>query len=100
MIGGWTDARKSDAFEEVKHMFANVGHPNCWADLWVPAARTNFVRVSLAFPDDGAHISVLRRFQNSVIAALKAKSFKSGIEGQHSEKYIFTLQAGIYKENP
>ena len=82
VIGGWTDARKSEAFEEVKHMLTNVGYPNCYSDLWAPASRTNFVRVSLDFPEEGAHISVLRTFQNKIIAALKSKSFRSGIEGQ------------------
>ena len=82
VIGGWTDARKSEAFEEVKHMLANVGYQDCWSDLWAPATRTNFVRVSLAFQDSEAHISVLRSFQTKVLAALKGKSFKSGIEEQ------------------
>ena len=82
VVGGWTDARRSEAFEEVKHMLVNVGYPDCWNDLWSPATRTNFVRVSLAFQDPGAHISILRNFQNKVLTALKGKSFKSGIEGQ------------------
>ena len=86
VVGGWTDARKSEAFEEVKHMLSNIGHPNCWSDLWAPASRTNFVRITLSFPDESAHISQLRMYQNSIIAALKSKSFRSGIEGQSSCK--------------
>ena len=67
-------------------MLSNVGHPNCWADLWAPSSRTNFVRLTLAFPDESAHISQLRTYQNSIIHALKSKSFRSGIEGQSSCK--------------
>ena len=86
VVGGWTDARKSEAFEEVKHMLHNVGHPECCAELWAPASRTNFVRLTLAFPDPNAHISILRTFQNKIIAALKTKAFKSGIQGQNGCK--------------
>ena len=63
VIGGWSDARKSEAFEEVEHMLANVGHPGCCAELRAPASRPNFVRLTLAFPDGSAHISALRTFR-------------------------------------
>ena len=89
VIGGWTDARKPEAFEEVKHMLSllsNVGHPDCVSELWAPASRTNFVRLTLAFPDGNAHISVLRTCQNTIIAALKTKAFKNGIQGQNGCK--------------
>ena len=55
--------------------------PSCWSDLWAPSSRTNFVRITLSFPDENAHISQLLTYQNSIIAALKSKSFRSGIEG-------------------
>ena len=61
--GGWQDARKGDAFEEVKHMFSIIEHPDCCTDMWAPASRTKFIRVTLAFPDPLAHISTLRSYQ-------------------------------------
>ena len=79
VVGGWSDARKSEAFEEVRHMLANVGHPDCCAELWAPASRTNFVRLTLAFPDGNAHISALRTFQKK--SFLRESPILSRVQG-------------------
>ena len=48
--GGWQDARKGDAFEEVKHMFSIIEHPDCCTDMWAPASRTKFYQGHTCIP--------------------------------------------------
>ena len=54
--------------------------------MWAPSSRTNFIRVTLAFPDPLGHISALRAHQMKILALLKNKTFKSGIQGQNQAR--------------
>ena len=62
IIGGWTDAKRSDAQQE---MFAAIQMPDVVHELWAPYSRTHFIKVQLVFPDESAHISVRRVFSAS-----------------------------------
>ncbi|CAE7937703.1 unnamed protein product [Symbiodinium sp. KB8] len=81
IVGGWVDAKRADAQQEVTNMFAAIQMTNAVKELWAPYSRTNFIKVQLVFPDEQAHISVRRLFQLRVIEKLKVMKFTSGVQG-------------------
>ena len=81
VIGGWSDARKSDATDEVKNIFRVIQYEDALEDAWCPYSRTSFIKVKLRFPDPQASLQVRRQFQTTVVSKIKAKNFKSGVPG-------------------
>ena len=81
IVGGWVDAKRADAQQEVTNMFSAIQMTSAVKELWAPYSRTNFIKVQLAFPDEQAHISVRRLFQLRVIEKLKVRKFTSGVQG-------------------
>ena len=86
VVGGWNDARKTDAFEEIKNVFKAIGHEDAIQDLWAPYSRTTFAKVTLAFPDPNAHLNIQRQFQTQLIAKIKARNFQSGVPGSEGNR--------------
>ena len=81
VVGGWSDARVSEAEQEVKNLFEAAGMSNHLASMSGPAGRTNFLRVTLNF--QGIQDLVRKRqLQTRVLDKLKQMKSKSGIEGQ------------------
>ncbi|CAE7306848.1 unnamed protein product [Symbiodinium sp. CCMP2592] len=88
VIGGWTDARSSEAEEEVRNMFKAAGHLDQLDTVSGPSGRTNFLRVSLVFKQDSS-LSQKRQVQKDILERLKGLKCTSGIEvleGQNGEK--------------
>ena len=81
VIGGWTDARSSEAEEEVRNMFRAAGLEGKLSQVSGPSGRTNFMRASLNFPPDST-ITQKRQSQKDVLDKLKQLKCSSGIEGQ------------------
>ena len=86
IVGGWVDAKRADAQQEVTNMFSAIQMTSAVKELWAPYSRTNFIKVQLAFPDEQAHISVRRLFQLRVIEKLKVMKFTSGVQGSTGNK--------------
>ncbi|CAE7472602.1 unnamed protein product, partial [Symbiodinium necroappetens] len=86
IVGGWVDAKRADAQQEVTNMFSAIQMTSAVKELWAPYSRTNFIKVQLAFPDEQAHISVRRLFQWRVIEKLKVMKFTSGVQGSTGNK--------------
>ena len=86
IIGGWSDAKRGDAQQEVANIFAAIGLPDSYNDLWAPYSRTNFIKVQLVFPDPNAHIKFRRVHQLKILEQLKAKKFTSGVPGSEGNK--------------
>ncbi|CAE7607351.1 unnamed protein product [Symbiodinium sp. CCMP2592] len=86
IIGGWTDAKKADAQQEVANMFSAIGFPDSYDDLWAPYSRTNFIKVQLVFKDPQAHIKFRRVQQLQILDKLKTKRFTSGVPGSEGNK--------------
>ena len=86
VIGGWSDARKSDAIDEVKNIFGVIQQASAVEDVWCPYSRTNFAKVKLVFPDPHATIQVRRQFQMSIVSKIKNKNFKSGVPGSEGAR--------------
>ena len=81
VVGGWSDARVSEAEQEVRNLFEAAGMSNHLASMSGPAGRTNFLRVTLNF--QGVQELVRKRqIQTRVLDKLKQLKSKSGIEGQ------------------
>ncbi|CAE7357404.1 pol [Symbiodinium sp. CCMP2592] len=81
VVGGWTDARSPEAEEEVRNMFRAAKSEDLLETLSGPSGRTNFLRVTLAFPEN-ATLSRKRQIQKELLDKLKAMKCTSGIEGQ------------------
>ena len=86
VIGGWTDARRSDAQQEVTNMFKAIHMPDAIKEMWAPYSRTNFIKVQLSFPNESSHISVRRLYQLQIIEKLKVMKFTSGVQGSVGSK--------------
>ncbi|CAE7247915.1 unnamed protein product [Symbiodinium sp. CCMP2592] len=86
VVGGWNDARKSDAIDETKNIFKAVQCEHVIADVFVPFSRTTFAKVKLTFPQPEAHISIRRQFQFNILDKLRAKKFQSGVPGSVGDK--------------
>ncbi|CAE7319120.1 pol [Symbiodinium sp. CCMP2592] len=82
VIGGWTDARSHEAEEEVRNMFRAAKSETLLEALSGPSGRTNFLRVTLAFPEN-ASLPRKRQIQKDILDTLKAMKCRSGIEGQN-----------------
>ena len=81
VIGGWTDARSTEAEEEVRNMFRAAGIEGKLCQVSGPSGRTNFMRASLNFPPEST-ITQKRQSQKEVLDRLKQLKCSSGIEGQ------------------
>ena len=81
VIGGWSDARKSDAFDEVRNIFRAIDSEDAIEEIWAPFSRTGFAKVTLVFPDPHATLNVKRQFQTQIISKIKSKDFRSGVAG-------------------
>ncbi|CAE7281298.1 Eno2 [Symbiodinium sp. CCMP2592] len=78
----WTDARSGEAEEEVRNMFRAADAEALIDQLSGPSGRTNFLRVSLAFPEN-ASLPRKRQIQKELLDKLKAMKCSSGIDGQN-----------------
>ena len=86
VVGGWSDARKSDAIDEVHNIFRNIQFENSIEEVWAPYSRTGFTKVKLKFPDPEASVVVRRQFQTLIINKIKEKHFRSGVLGSEGAK--------------
>ncbi|CAE7360009.1 pol [Symbiodinium sp. CCMP2592] len=82
VVGGWTDARSHEAEEEVRNMFKAAQAESLIEQITGPSGRTNFLRVSLLFPENSS-LPRKRLIQKELLDKLKAMKCTSGIEGQN-----------------
>ena len=81
VVGGWSDARVSEAEQEVRNLFEASGMSNHLSSMSGPAGRTNFLRVTLDF-QGVQELTRKRQLQTRVLDKLKQLKSRSGIEGQ------------------
>ena len=81
VVGGWSDARVTEAEEEVRNLFKAANLSDALESMSGPAGRTNFLRVTLNFKNMNDW-QTKRQHQTKVLQKLKSMSTKSGIEGQ------------------
>ena len=86
VIGGWNDARKTDAFDEVRNIFKNIQAEHAIDDIWAPHGRTNFAKVKLAFAENQTTLQARRQFQMQIVSKIKSKNSRSGIHGSEGLK--------------
>ena len=86
VIGGWNDARKADAFDEVRNIFKNIQAEHAIDDIWAPHGRTTFAKVKLAFAENQTTLQARRQFQMQIVSKIKNKNFRSGIHGSEGLK--------------
>ena len=83
VVGGWRDARRSDAENEVQSLFQATGHDGDWTTIRAPYTRTSFVRVQLRFPDPDAPIAQRRLFQTRILDDLRKDTWTSALPDQN-----------------
>ena len=86
VVGGWSDARKADAFDEVRNIFQTLKLEQHIEEIWAPYGRTSFAKVKILFPDPEAHISVRRQLQMQIVDGIRNKNFRSGVAGSEGAK--------------
>ena len=85
VIGGWCDARRDDAIEEVRNILQDAKISDQITEVWAPYSRTSFVKLRIFFdPMKPSGLSAKRSKQKELIDVLKSKQYVSGIPG--SEK--------------
>ena len=72
VAGGWVDARRDDAIEEVKNILRDVSMLDQVDEIWAPYSRTSFVKIRIAFERD-LTIAMKRKTQSALLEKLKAK---------------------------
>ncbi|CAE7590673.1 unnamed protein product [Symbiodinium sp. CCMP2592] len=90
VIGGWDEARRSDAEREVRLLFDKIDAAPLLHNITIPFVRTKFARVELLFTN--SNLGERRRIQNLTIQALKEKleDYVSCIPGQERAKLWVT----------
>ena len=71
VAGGWVDARRDDAIEEVKNILRDVSMLDQVDEIWAPYSRTSFVKIRIAFERD-LTIAMKRKTQSALLEKLKA----------------------------
>ena len=94
VVGGWSDARVSEAEQEVRNLFEAAGMSNYLESMSGPSGRTNFLRVTLNFQGNQDLVRK-RQLQTRVLDKLKQMKSKSGIEGQDSCNLWITKDRSI-----
>ena len=95
VIGGWQDAKRTEAEAEVQKIFEAVGLSQGVKTTFSPYPRTNFLRITLNFEDEDAPIGVLRTHQNTVLQKLKAQKFTSGLPGSQGRTLWVTRHRSV-----
>ena len=89
VAGGWVDARRDDAIEEVKNILRDVSMLDQVDEIWAPYSRTSFVKICIAFERD-LTIAMKRKTQSAFLEKLKAKKYVSGVPGSEGIKLWVT----------
>ena len=79
VVGGWSDARVSEAEQEVRNLFEAAGMSNYLESMSGPSGRTNFLRVTLNFQGNQDLVRK-RQLQTRVLDKLKQMKSKRSFE--------------------
>ena len=99
VMGGWHEARKSDAEGEIREAFASAGFGGAVQDIWAPHVRTTFMKITLKFPDRNASLTAKRTYQTEILKAIKALQLKSRSLGSEDRNLWITKQRAPEERN-
>ena len=89
VAGGWIDARRDDAIQEVRNILQDTQLTDKVEEVWALYSRTSFVRIRLAI-DVNLPISAKHKIQKGVLDKLKLKKYVSGVPGREQVKLWVT----------
>ena len=93
VIGGWSEARRSDVEHEVRQIFQRLKIEERLQEVIVPIVpyvRVNVCRVYLKFPPNAQNIRAQRAFQTQTLDKLKSTRFLSGVAGSKNNQLWMT----------
>ena len=94
-MGGWRDARKTEAEEEAEKVLSSAGFLGVVKDCWAPYIRTTFLKITLHYPDHAATLPVKRAWQMKLIQAVKSLSYRSGAPGSEGAEIWISKQRSV-----
>ena len=95
VFGGWKDARRAEAENEVKVILAKVGYEDVVKGCWAPYIRTTFLQVTLRCPDTASTLPATRLWQMKLIQLVKAQSFQSQLPGSEGSEIWVSKQRSV-----
>ena len=93
VVGGWRDARKGEAEEEVKSMFDQAGFQNMVQETWAPYIRTTFLKITINYAE--GPIAAKRQVQTRIVQAMKNLKFQSKVPGSEGAELWCTRQRPV-----
>ena len=90
VVGGWKDARRTEAEEEADKILRAV-IKECWA----PYIRTTFVKITLNYPDQAATLPAKRAWQMKLIQAVKSLAYRSVAPGSEGSEIWVSKQRSV-----
>ena len=95
VIGGWKDARKTEAEEEAEKVLVAAGFPGVIKECWAPYIRTTFLKVTLHYPAHAVTLFAKRTWQMKLIQAVKSLSYTSGAPGSEGAEIWISKQRSV-----
>ena len=95
VIGGWKDARKTEAEEEAEKVLVAAGFPGVIKECWAPHIRTTFLKVTLHYPAHAVTLPAKRTWQMKLIQAVKSLSYTSGAPGSEGAEIWISKQRSV-----
>ena len=92
VMGGWRDARKTEAEEEAGKVLSTAGFPGVIKECWAPYIRTTFLKVTLHYPDHATTLPAKRTWQMKLIQAVKGLAYKSSAPGSEGAEISISKQ--------
>ena len=93
VMGGWRDARKTEAEEEAGRVLATA--PGVVKECWAPYIRTTFLKVTLHYPDHATTLPARRTWQMKLIQAVKGLAYKSNAPGSEGAEIWISKRRSV-----
>ena len=95
VMGGWRDARKTEAEEEAGRVLATAKLSGVVKECWAPYIRTTFLKVTLHYPDHATTLPARRTWQMKLIQAVKGLAYKSNAPGSEGAEIWISKQRSV-----
>ena len=95
VMGGWKDARRTEAEEEADKILKAAGFAGVIKECWAPYIRTTFVKITLHYPDQAATLPAKRAWQMKLIQAVKSLAYRSVAPGSEGSEIWVSKQRSV-----
>ena len=95
VMGGWKDARRTEAEEEADKILRAAGFSEIIKECWAPYIRTTFVKITLHYPDQAATLPARRTWQMKLIQTVKSLAYRSVAPGSEGPEIWVSKQRSV-----